>query len=282
MRFSEDFSGARNDQHLVELWLAGRPDTTRGVYGQTLEQFLKFLEARQIGLREVKVADVIDWSEALTGAPATQARHISSLKSLLTFAHRTGYTVFNVGLAIRCPKLPDLVHERIVDEETIQDVIRHTKTPRDRALVLVLYYSGARISEVCGLRFCDLRGTNLTLVHTKGSKVRTVLIPKFVVDALQKLRRPEDQGTTHIFRSRRNKPVSKGTAWFIVKQITEGAAVEMSPHWFRHAHASHTLDAGAPIHLVSRTLGHANIATTSRYLHVKPDQGSSQFLRQLE
>jgi len=281
MRLPEDFSGARNDQHLVELWLAGRPDSTRAVYAHTLAHFLAFLESRQLGLRTAKVADLIAWVDTLEGAPATKTRHIASLKSLLTFAHRTGYTVFNVGLVIRCPKLPDLVHERIVDEESIQDVIKHAKGPRDRALVLVLYYSGARISEVCGLRFCDLRGLNLTLVRSKGSKVRTVPIPKFVADALLKLRRREDLDSTYIFRSYRGRPISKGTAWYLVKQIAEDAAIEMSPHWFRHAHASHTLDAGAPIHLVQKCLGHVNVSTTSRYLHVKPDQGTSHYLRPL-
>lgn len=50
------------------------------------------------------------------------------------------------------------------------------------------------------------------------------------------------------------------------------------PHFFRHAHASHALDNGAPIHVVQQSLGHANVATTSRYLHVRPNQGASQFL----
>lgn len=275
-----DFSGARDDSHLVELWLAGRPGTTQATYSDTVERFVAFLRERNIGLREVTVADVVAWIGTLTGAPATQARHISAVKSLLTYGHSTGYTVFNVGKAIRCPKLPDLLHERIVDEETIQEVIKHAQSARDRALVLVLYYSGARISEVCGLRFRDLRGLNVTFAYTKGSKVRTIPVPKTVMEALLGLRKPGDADTTPVFRSFRDKPINRGTAWFIVKQITDAAAnAQISPHWFRHAHASHTLDAGAPIHLVQKCLGHSNVATTSRYLHVKPGEGASRFLR---
>jgi site-specific recombinase XerD len=57
-----------------------------------------------------------------------------------------------------------------------------------------------------------------------------------------------------------------------------GIAVPVSPHWLRHAHASHALDRGAPIHLVQATLGHANINTTGRYLHARPTESSSGFL----
>lgn len=279
MRLPEDFSGARDDSHLVELWLAGRPETTQAGYRLSSNKFFEFLGSRQIGLREATVADVVAWTETLTGASSSKAHHVSTIKSLLTFAHRTGYTVFNVGQAIRCPKIPDLVHERIVDEATVQDVIKHAKTPRDRALVVLLYYSGARISEVCGLRFCDIRGNNVTFIRAKGAKVRSVPVPAFVIEALLKLRAKGDLDTTNVFRSRWNKPIDRMTGWYIVKKITDDAATEMSPHWFRHAHASHTLDAGAPIHLVAKCLGHANIATTSRYLHVQPDQGASRFLR---
>lgn len=279
MRLPEDFSGAKDDSHLVELWLAGRPETTQAIYRYSVTLLFTFLGLRSVGLREVTVADIVAWIDTLVGAPATKARHITALKSLLTFGHRTGYTVFNVGQAIRCPKVPDVLHERIVDEETIQDVIKHAKTPRDRALVLVLYYSGGRVSEICGLRFCDIRGLNVTFVFTKGSKSRTSPLPKFVVDAMLALRTPELPDTAPVFRSYRDKPVSRGTAWYIVKQIADDAAAEkMSPHWFRHAHASHSLDRGCPLHLLMKSMGHANVATTSRYLHVKPDQGSSQFL----
>lgn len=281
MRLPEDFSGARDDSHLVELWLSGRPETTRESYEYTWKSFAAFLAERKIGLRETKVADVVAWIETLQGAVSSQGRHVSVLKSLLTYAHQTGYTVFNVGKAIRCPKQPDLVHERIVDEETIQDVIKHAESDRDRALVMLFYYSGGRVTEVCSLRFRDIRGTNVIFTRTKGSKVRSVPIPTFVVDALKTLRQPGDKDDTFIFRSYRGRSLSRGTAYYIVRQITDAAATQMSPHWFRHAHASHTLDAGAPIHLVQKCLGHTNVATTSRYLHVKPDQGASRFLRQM-
>jgi integrase/recombinase XerD len=57
-----------------------------------------------------------------------------------------------------------------------------------------------------------------------------------------------------------------------------GVVGKVSPHWMRHVHASHALDRGAPIHLVSHTLGHSSVATTGRYLHVRPTESSSKYL----
>jgi integrase/recombinase XerD len=55
--------------------------------------------------------------------------------------------------------------------------------------------------------------------------------------------------------------------------------VAVSPHWLRHAHASHALENGAPLHLVQATFGHANIGTTGRYLYARPADSSSRFLK---
>ena len=68
--------------------------------------------------------------------------------------------------------------------------------------------------------------------------------------------------------------------WRIVRKAARRAGIELnvSPHWLRHAHGSHALDRGAPIHLVQATLGHASVATTGKYLHARPKESSSRFL----
>jgi integrase/recombinase XerD len=75
--------------------------------------------------------------------------------------------------------------------------------------------------------------------------------------------------------------ISKRTAQRLIKRAAAKAGVNerASLHWLRHAHASHTLDAGAPVHLVQQTLGHASLATTSRYTHAKPDASSAEYLK---
>jgi integrase/recombinase XerD len=76
------------------------------------------------------------------------------------------------------------------------------------------------------------------------------------------------------------EPLTDSGIWRIVKAAAQRAGIEVpvSPHWLRHAHASHALDRGAPIHLVQATLGHASITTTGRYLHARPKESSSKFL----
>lgn len=275
--FAEDFSGARDDHHLVQLWLAGRPDSTKESYSATAGRFLEFLEGKS--LRDAQVADLVAWIETLTGAPATITRHIGAVKSLLTFAHRTGYTVFNVGLAVRAPKVADRLHERIVEADVIQEVLGKAENDRDRALLMVFYYSGARVSEVCGLRFKDFVGNRVTFVNTKGTKTRTVLLPAFVVAAVRALRSPGTPDTRNVFISYRGKPICRKVAWDIVNKASDEAGCHLSPHWFRHAHATHSLDNGAPIHVVQNGLGHASLTTTTRYVHVRANQGAGEFLQ---
>ena len=74
--------------------------------------------------------------------------------------------------------------------------------------------------------------------------------------------------------------LGEAQVWRIVRKAARRAGIELnvSPHWMRHAHGSHALDRGAPIHLVQATLGHSSIATTGKYLHARPKESSSRFL----
>lgn len=267
-----DLSGALDDEHLVRLWLAGRPDSTVRVYKPVAHRFLVVLGKT---LREATVADVIAWFEALTGATATIARRVSTVKSLLTFAWRTGYALFNVGRVLKCVKVTDNLHERIIDEAQVKALVDAAPEGRDRALVRLLYVGGLRISEAVALRPIDL-GAGRVTVKGKGSKSRTIAVPETVLGPLRALASVDPYKL--LFQSYRSKPICVRYAREIVYQAAEKAKIDLSPHWLRHAHASHALDHGCPIHVLQKGLGHANVSTTSRYLHVRADQGPSQYL----
>ena len=83
-----------------------------------------------------------------------------------------------------------------------------------------------------------------------------------------------------VFRSRTGEALDRSRVLRIVQEAAKRAEVEggVSPHWLRHAHATHSLERGAPIHLVQATLGHASVATASRYLHARPSQLSAEFI----
>ncbi len=275
MRWPENYSGATSDQHLIELWLSGRSEHTQRYYRRTAEEFLVFVGKP---LQEVMVADAVRWAESLEGQPGTIACYVAVAKSLLSFAHKTGYTVFNVGSALRCPKVPNKLHERIVDEPAVQDMVKAAGQGRDRVMVRFLYASGARNSELCSLRWIDIKGCRVTL-QGKGSKNRTIVMPKTVIDEVLALRPRTADDRDPVFWTRRGNPMNPAAVRFIVAQVAEEACQPVTPHTIRHAHASHSLNRGATLSLIQYCLGHANVATTSRYLHANPNEGSSQFLQ---
>ncbi len=148
-----------------------------------------------------------------------------------------------------------------------------------------------RVEEAVSLTAEDLvpreetGGGQLTLFG-KGRKTRRVLLPKGLFSELSALALPEPEAP--LFRSRKRaagggpRPITARQAERIVKGAAREAglknASQVSPHWLRHAHASHAMDRGAKIHLVRETLGHASVATTGRYLHARPDESSALFL----
>jgi integrase/recombinase XerD len=147
---------------------------------------------------------------------------------------------------------------------------------------LTLYVGGFRVAELCSLKWSDLQrrdSAGQITVFGKGGKTRTVLMPESVWNAVQSLR--GDAGENNpVFRSRKGGHLDESQVWRIVRKASTRAGIDkaVSCHWLRHAHASHALDRGAPIHLVQATLGHSSIATTGRYLHARPTESSSRYL----
>ena len=208
------------------------------------------------------------------------------MKSLLAFGHRLGYLRFDVGRALRLPSVRNRLNERILSEADLHRILTLEANPRNRTLLTLLYASGIRVSELCTLAWRDLQpnaeGGQVT-VFGKGSKTRTIQLPASVWKLLSGLHDSAATPDSAVFRSRKAKNegfLQPLAVLRIVRTAAKRAGIELpvSPHWFRHAHASHALDRGAPIHLVQATLGHASITTTGRYLHARPNDSSSRFL----
>ena len=145
-------------------------------------------------------------------------------------------------------------------------------------LLEVIYAGGLRISEAVSLTWSDViqRDDRVQLSITgKGGKVRQVLLPEIVSRSLLSLR--GDAGANDpVFASRNGGGLAERTVNDMVKRAAAEAGIDapVSPHWLRHAHGSHAIDRGATLPEVQNTLGHDNIATTSGYLHARPDSSS--------
>lgn len=275
-------AAADPDAQLIGLWVGrSASEHTRRKYQAQAERFRAFLGRP---LAEAALGDIQAYLGTLEGrAPATRANVAALLKSLFSFAQEIGVTRLNVGAAVKAPPVKNTLAERIMAEPDALRMIALEPDPRNRALLTVMYGAGLRISEVVGLRWRDLTARDLAgqaTVFGKGGKTRIVMLSPNTWRVLATLRDTPDTND-HIFRSRQTGgALDRSQAHRIVKAAAARAGLpsEISAHWLRHAHASHALDRGAPIHLVQTTLGHASVATTGRYLHARPSESSARFL----
>lgn len=273
---------AESDQHLIDLWLHGRSRHTQRAYRGDAE---KFLVAVEKPLHRITLGGLQQYAEQLVESGlqlSSVYRTMSAVKSLFAFGHRLGYLQFDVAAPLRLPALREKLAERILEETDVLRMIALENMPRNKAILLTLYSGGFRVAETCGLKWSDLQGRDASgqiTVFGKGSKTRTILVPKSVWISLMSLR-----GDAHeqapVFRSRKGGHLDESMVWRIVRKASKRAGIEkaVSCHWLRHAHASHALDRGAPIHLVQATLGHSSISSTGKYLHARPTDSSSSYL----
>jgi integrase/recombinase XerD len=283
----KNHSGVTTDDRLIDLWLE-RYDSmhTRRAYGADADRFLEFVSALPngpSGLRELSVAHVVSYMKQLRAdsSSATTARRLSSLKSLLTFGHDTGYLTFNVGAAIKIPKLLDHLSDRILTVEQVRNLVAAARPGRDRAFIKFLYFSGARVSEAVKLQWKHIRQTDGVLrvtLHGKGNKTRHVPLPSMMLADFDML--GDRRLGNFVFESCYGNALDQKEAWRIVRHAAQNAYIRanVSPHWLRHAHATHALSRGAPAHVVQSTLGHTSLTTTGRYAHINNTESSGLFL----
>lgn len=272
---------AENDHEVIGMWLHGRPETTQRAYAYEVKGLIQAIGKP---LPSVTLGDLQRYFFTLGNlSPASRSRAINAAKSLFTFAQRIGYLQFNPCAAIISPKIKNTLAERILPESQVHALIALETHIRNRVLLRLTYGAGLRVSEVCGLKWKDAQSngdSGQITIFGKGGKTRVVLLS---VDTWKELVgiRGTAGGDAPIFRSRKGAGhLHPSQAWRIVKGACTRAGIDaaVSPHWLRHAHASHALDRGAPIHLVQATLGHASVATTGKYLHARPGDSSAKYL----
>lgn len=278
-----DVTRHSQDERVIQMWIHGRSAHTQDAYTRDIQRFLQFVDGKP--LSSVTLEDLQAFADALAQenlAPATRHRRLSAVKSLLAFAHRIGYLPFDVGRPLRLPPRKNTLPERILTENETHRMIALEPNRRNRALLMLLYGAGLRVAEACNLRWRDLQaradGGQVT-VFGKGGKTRTVLLPRAVWQELTAIRNGAEPDAP-VFVSRKRCALTTRQAERIVRQAAQRAGIQraVSPHWLRHAHASHALERGATVALVAQTLGHANIATTGKYLHARPQDSSSRYL----
>lgn len=265
-------------------------------YRRDLTRYADYLADRGIAnLAEVSEGVITGFLAALReGTPgrtplsaSSAARTVVAVRGLHRFAVREGLVTADAARAVRPPTPPRRLPKALsVDQvEALLEAANLPQTTlalRDRALLEILYGTGARISEAVGLSIDDVdRDDAAVLLHGKGGKQRLVPVGGYAlraVDAYIVRARPAlaagGRGTPRLFLNARGGPLSRQSAWAILRAVAQraGLAAAVSPHTLRHSFATHLLDGGADVRVVQELLGHASVTTTQIYTLVTVDR----------
>lgn len=275
----------------------GLSEHTVGAYRRDLAVYTQWLTHREISMTEaVTAATVAEFAAERASAqppPAATslARLQSSVRGLHRFLVREGIATEDPTGRLRPPRAPQRLPKALtIDQvEALLDASGPAPgTPsdgdliglRDRALLELLYATGARVTEIVQLDVDDLAHGDVLRVRGKGSKERIVPIGSYArgaVDAYLARARPElsrrGRATPRLFLGARGAPLSRQSAWLVIQQAADraGLTAHVSPHTLRHSFATHLLQGGADVRVVQELLGHASVATTQIYTHVTVD-----------
>jgi len=175
---------------------------------------------------------------------------------------------------LKSPKVPKSLPKSLRQEEVkrLLNVVPPTRR-RDRLIVLLLYTSGLRVSELCNLKIKDLDFNRSLLIVRggKGAKDRVVPIPQGVMEQIKAYLDGRDDDSEYLFVEDRRKEkgkISPKTVWYLIKKYGERAGFKVTPHMLRHSFATHMLENGVDIRAIQEFLGHSSLSTTQIYTRV--------------
>jgi integrase/recombinase XerC len=266
-------------------------------YVTDLESFLKHMEKLGIvEFNQLEIEHIRSWLANLqsTGvARATLTRRIVSIRAFTNWAAANGWLSSDLGANLSVPKphkvLPEVlnVNEAATVIKSLEIKAAEQPNPlniRDLAIVEVLYGSGIRVSELCGLDLSDIDNSRNTLnVIGKAGKQRVVplgipamkALANYLASARVELANQVSQAA--VFLGLRGKRIDQRTARQVVYEAMKAVGATMGPHGLRHTAATHLLEGGADLRTVQEILGHASLSTTQIYTHVSPERLQSAF-----
>jgi integrase/recombinase XerD len=275
----------------------GLSSNTTSAYRRDLERFFHYLSTNQLNLSQVTPEELVGYISWLRGRANTEfkigessiARNVISLRSYFSYLAKE-HQYLNPTMNFHPPKIPKRLPKALTVEQIMgileisgDDLI----SLRDRALLELLYATGARVTEIINLNTTDISTINsddaqVTTIRVKGKggKERVVPIGSFgltaVNDYLTRSRPTLSKVLTQkaLFLNQRGGRLTRQSAWSIVanRAARAGLAEVVTPHSMRHSFATHLLDGGADIRVVQELLGHASVTTTQIYTLITIDR----------
>jgi len=278
----------------IEKGLSGN---TTAAYRRDLERFFHYLSINQLNLDQVNPEELVGYISWLRGRANTEfkigeasiARNVISLRSYFTYLAKE-HNYANPTLNFHPPKIPKRLPKALTVDQ-IMSILEISGDDlisiRDRALLELLYATGARVTEIINLNTADIStikndDAQVTTIRVKGKggKERVVPIGSFgltaVNDYLTRSRPTLSKVLTQkaLFLNQRGGRLTRQSAWSIVasRAARAGLAEVVTPHSMRHSFATHLLDGGADIRVVQELLGHASVTTTQIYTLITIDR----------
>jgi integrase/recombinase XerD len=267
----------------------GLSKNTLSAYRNDLEKYLGFLETRKLDSIRSSAQDVEDFVTELASSlsASSRARLMASVRGYHKFLILENLRNDDPTKRLRAPKLAMRLPKALSQQEIMQLIEASGPAPddesadylrlRNRAIVELMYSTGARVSEIVGLDLDEVDDSGLMRVRGKGSKERLVPVgsyAKAALDAYLVRSRPTlaSKGSARaLFLNQRGSRLSRQSIWEIIQGAAQGLAKEVSPHSIRHSFATHLLEGGADVRVVQELLGHASVTTTQIYTMVSVD-----------
>ena len=274
----------------------GLAENTLTSYQRDLSKFAGFLSSQRLNFDSLTAEDITSFEVSLK----EEGLALSSLNRVMS-ALKGFYKYCSIESSITNPMLDSVTHKlprklpKALSIDEITKLIESAKregdlmSPRNYAILELLYSTGARVSEIVGITLSDLSlskigsdEVSVLKLKGKGSKERFVPLGKFAISALDDylvrtrpgLVEKSAKATSALFLNSRGGRLSRQSAWQIVLDaaVATNLLGKVSPHVFRHSYATHLLDGGADIRVVQELLGHSSVTTTQIYTLITIDK----------
>ncbi|HWF37784.1 MAG TPA: site-specific tyrosine recombinase XerD [Candidatus Acidoferrales bacterium] len=262
----------------------GLSNNTLQAYRRDMEKFVAFAEKRGLKVIDVRREHLVDFLASLYRAKLDSrsvARHLVTIRHFFRFSLAEGIISEDPAATIESPKfrqsLPEFLSLDEVDRLLRQPDTNDAIGLRDKAMIELMYSTGLRVSELCGLQVSDLSmDPGCLRCIGKGNKERLVPVGRQALEAVQEYMRESrpkllnDKTSPHLFLNQRGRKLNRIAFWKILGDYGRKAHLRkaLTPHMLRHSFATHLLDRGADLRSVQMMLGHSDISTTQIYTHV--------------
>lgn len=282
MKTDHQTKAIRDVDFWISEWFKGdhrESANTQAAYRRDVAEFLRIVGKP---FDAVHVLDIMNYQSSLSNhsyAPKTIARKLACVRSFYRFLNRREVTAVNVERIEGSKVRESLNKDKLLTEKEVEAIISAAKPePKHYHFIRFLYLTAVRVSEALALRWRDFTELDTGAeahILGKGQHQRDVFIPDKLWLDLRALR-GEAGENDYVFPS-----LDRFQAWALIKKLARAAQVDkaVSPHSFRHAHISHALKNGATLAELRDQAGHANISTTSLYLHTNTERATATRLK---